>query len=1017
MVFLGLFSLAFSALLFLGAILGFAGFFSGRALRQRVADLEQSQSALYTEISILRAKIAKASAPRAEPRPEPARPSALETETAHVTPTSPIELPTPPAVVPQIPRAAAQPPPLPEVPEPIEVAAASVEDLRPKPLEPSPSYVSASLSPTPGEIFDWERFTGVKLFSWIGGLALFFALAFFVKYSFDQGLISPPLRVALGLLFGISAIAGGLKLDREKFALTVQALTASGIAILYATIFGAHALYQLLPSLPTFVIMALVTATAFVLAVKLDARYVAAMGLLCGFLAPPLLSTGQDRPFGLFSYIALLDAGLLAVVAKKRWGLFAILSAIATIVMEWGWAGTHFSETKAGTGIAIFFFFAAAYTAARHFLLRDELAEWARASALILQASAVAFAWHLIGEYPEVARPGGLVLGYLVVVSFLGIALIERAPGSRRMYVGILAASFLGIVGWINLYIDDPNLMTLLAALLVFGGAHATASALTEPPSDAASEKNKTDVRPLWPLAIPFAVLLAFSIPLARDVVSILLWPALLVVNLIGLVVAATLGVALASHAFALVTMLLIAVWLGGAVLVDGPGTALAVVAVFGVFFVAAGAFLEKRLPNASKQSLLLNPTFLPALLPYFLLIQIDVRLHPENPSMLFAIATLFSAVLLALVRFREIDFASPAALLGLFLLAAFHQGMPGGTSPVLFAWDTAIPLVFLGLGLRWYRNLSGRVVPVAVSALAAPLFFYLGYRAAIAQWGSDWIGLLPALWSLPFLGAVAFLKKRLPSDESFTLTTLALFAGVALFFITLIFPLQFEKQWITISWALEAGALLWLHSRIPHRGLVVWATGLLAICFVRLAMNVEVIDYHPGPHRLLFNWFFYTYVLAAAAFFYSAGRLKSISDPTWSPKAAGAADTGAVILLFLLMNIEIGHAYRSDASNLFSSDGYLARDMTYSLGWALFAAALLAIGIPRAKRGARVGGLVLLSAACLKVFFHDVWRLGQLYRVGSFAGLAVIMILVSYFYQKVIANETTGEGGSEHGT
>jgi len=69
---------------------------------------------------------------------------------------------------------------------------------------------------------------------------------------------------------------------------------------------------------------------------------------------------------------------------------------------------------------------------------------------------------------------------------------------------------------------------------------------------------------------------------------------------------------------------------------------------------------------------------------------------------------------------------------------------------------------------------------------------------------------------------------------------------AIALFFITLIFPIQFDRQWITIGWALEGTALLWLFHRVPHPGLQLTGVGLLIAAFLRLAFNPAVLDYHP---------------------------------------------------------------------------------------------------------------------------------------------------------------------------
>ena len=92
--------------------------------------------------------------------------------------------------------------------------------------------------------------------------------------------------------------------------------------------------------------MALITATAFLLAVRLNALVVAILGMLGGFLTPILLSTGQDNPLGLFGYIAILDAGLIFVALNKRWHFLTALAALGTVIMQIGWAGKFFESRK-----------------------------------------------------------------------------------------------------------------------------------------------------------------------------------------------------------------------------------------------------------------------------------------------------------------------------------------------------------------------------------------------------------------------------------------------------------------------------------------------------------------------------------------------------------------------------------------------------------------------------------------------------------------------------------------------
>ena len=93
-----------------------------------------------------------------------------------------------------------------------------------------------------------------------------------------------------------------------------------------------------------------------------------------------------------------------------------------------------------------------------------------------------------------------------------------------------------------------------------------------------------------------------------------------------------------------------------------------------------------------------------------------------------------------------------------------------------------------------------------------------------------------PAPFAVPALALLAWLARRWPAESPNRLGALSTQAGVALLFITLIFPIQFEKQWLTVAWALEGVALLWLFHRVPHPGLPL----------VGVSVTVQV-----GPQRI----------------------------------------------------------------------------------------------------------------------------------------------------------------------
>ena len=111
---------------------------------------------------------------------------------------------------------------------------------------------------------------------------------------------------------------------------------------------------------------------------------------------------------------------------------------------------------------------------------------------------------------------------------------------------------------------------------------------------------------------------------------------------------------------------------------------------------------------------------------------------------------------------------------------------------------------------------------------------------------------------------------------------------------------------------------------------------------------------------------------------------------------------TLGTVLAFLLLNIEIADFFSVPGSVLtFQFTGNFARDMTYSIAWGLFALALLGVGIARKIPATRYAALGLFSVTLLKLFFHDLARLDQLYRIGAFIGVAIIAMLASFAYQR----------------
>jgi uncharacterized membrane protein len=307
--------------------------------------------------------------------------------------------------------ASASPPPVPQPPPP----------PRPAPLQPPPP------PPPPPKPFDWEAFFGVKLFAWIGGFVLFLGIVFLVKYSFDNNLITPAMRVAIGTVVGIVLIATGWFTATRNYRVSGQSLCATGVLVLYGNIFAAHVFYRLIALGPAFVSMAVVTAVAFFLAVRMNAQVIVILGLLGGFLTPVLLSTGVDNPTALFGYIAVLNIGVAAVALRKRWDYLVLLAAAGTIIMEFAWADKFFVIGKRNVAFAVFIGFEAQFLAIYDWARRlHPPAKWTARAAVALSLAALVWGFCLLSYQALGFRPS-FVFTYIFLAEagLLGLALLH----------------------------------------------------------------------------------------------------------------------------------------------------------------------------------------------------------------------------------------------------------------------------------------------------------------------------------------------------------------------------------------------------------------------------------------------------------------------------------------------------------------------------------------------------------------------------------------------------------------
>jgi uncharacterized membrane protein len=230
----------------------------------------------------------------------------------------------------------------------------------------------------PAQKRDIESVIGGSWFAWAGILAVIVAVSFFLKLAFDNQWIGPGARVSMGALGGLALLVVGERLRARGMRSYAFVLSGGGVLILYLSIYASYNFYQLLEQPVAFLLMALVTTIAVLLSVRLDALAVAILGLIGGFLTPVLISSGRDNEVALFTYVALLDAGVLAVAYFKRWRSLDFLSFAATVLLTLGWAANFYDGEKLWTTLAFIsvFFILYSLLAVFHNVLPRRRSRW-----------------------------------------------------------------------------------------------------------------------------------------------------------------------------------------------------------------------------------------------------------------------------------------------------------------------------------------------------------------------------------------------------------------------------------------------------------------------------------------------------------------------------------------------------------------------------------------------------------------------------------------------------------------
>lgn len=243
-----------------------------------------------------------------------------------------------------IPPAAAAPPPPAPIPQPEEATDNSVRSSAMPSIPPAhPDAESSDASFIPADIASptWlltakAWLFGGNLVAKLGLLILFIGISFLLKYTAARVTVPIEWRLAAIVLADIALLTWGWRIRERRSSISLP-VQGTALAILMLVTFGAFRLYHLIPGSLAFALLFLLTAFTCVLSVLQNSQWLAIFGIVGGFAAPLLASSGGGSHIGLFSYYALLNAGVFGLALLRSWRPLNLLGFAFTFVIGTTW--------------------------------------------------------------------------------------------------------------------------------------------------------------------------------------------------------------------------------------------------------------------------------------------------------------------------------------------------------------------------------------------------------------------------------------------------------------------------------------------------------------------------------------------------------------------------------------------------------------------------------------------------------------------------------------------------------
>ena len=853
---------------------------------------------------------------------------------------------------------------------------------------------------------------GRQLAGSVGVVALALGVAFFISLSIDRGWLGETERVILGVLFGLALLGAG-EHYRTRYGVWAQTVAGGGLAVLYLSIWGGFALYELFGPLIAFGLFILITAAGVLQSLRHDSVGLAVLAIFGGFATPLLLQERLPDERLLLTYVLLLDIGVLTLAGFRNWRWFTLLAWVGSLILFVFWR-TELDPSigLAQTGISAIFVIFAGATIAFHIVRRQAVGV---IDLMLLTVNAVGYLLISYDVMYDAYRPW--MGGFTALLALF--------------YALLLAACRLRTEASINLHPATAALMVAFAALTVpiqLDGTWVTVAWGVEALA-LVWLSFALRIRELrWFGAMLFAVsgvwLLALDTPdaLREDLTFFL--------NLHMLTYAA---------AVALPAM---AAWIlhrQRAALETWEQPAVPVLAVAAAFFAAIA--IPVQLDGIWR-----SPAWgIEALALVWLSFALRIRELRWFGAMLFAVSGIWLLALDTpdalrddLTFFLNLHMLTYAAAV---LLPAMAAWILHRQRAALEAWERpAVPALavaaafFAAIAIPVQLDATWRSLAWGIEALAL-VWLSFPLRMRELRWFGYPVFAVSAVWlltvdtpnvldedltpfiNLPMLSYAAAIvlpalaarllylhRRALGFQEDIVVYIFALWAAL---FAVITIPVQVGGVWVSVAWAGEAAILMALSARLRLEPLRWFTYLLLATMLLRMAViDTAILDL--DTFRPVINWRFLPFVTGIASLYSVWWLVRRHSSDFNHVRAASEAQVAPIALFGMatlttlwILSAEILASADSALFNLSRSASDNVSILGLTLLWGVYGAGLMLAGVLRRWRWVRVAGLALLIVAVVKLFAYDSQELEQAYRVIAFLALGAILVAGGLLYQR----------------